>query len=168
MKKNIILLFLFLFIGVIQIGSAELVGVGIGTTEDEARKYSLQDLSMQIEVEVQSSVIDKLEELQSGGITVSSEYSQSIVFLKSEMPILGAKFDTIKKGKQFYCNTFLDSKNSLKLYEDRIIDIKNQIEKNVNQINSNISSQIKVDLTVNTITQIKQYYKLKKIGRAHV
>jgi len=87
-------------------------------------KQTTQDISLRIEADVQSEVIDKIEELKTNGITVNEEYAKSVVTIKSEIPLYGYTLSTYKKGKYWYCDAKLSTDSSLSIYYEKLKEVK--------------------------------------------
>jgi len=144
--------------------AATLTGNGIGDTEDNAKNQALQDLSMKIAVEVKSRIVDFTEE---GGVDKASsatEYSANIVDVKSEMPVLGAIFNTIvkqsKSGKNIYtCTAALDTDKSLPLYEKALKQLADKINSNIAAADKKKNTKAKSDILNAALTDIEQYNK---------
>ena len=143
--------------------AATLTGNGIGDTEDSAKNQALQDLSMKIAVEVKSRIVDFTEE---GGVDKASsatEYSANIVDVKSEMPVLGAIFDTNVKqtnsGKRIWtCTASLDTNTSLPLYEKSLKQLTDKINDNITAAEKK-KNKAKTDIFNTVLTDIEQYNK---------
>jgi len=147
----------------VKLFSLEITGVGISDTEDGAKKAALQDLSLRIEADVQTEVIDKIEELKTNGITVSDEYTKSVVNIKSEIPLYGYILNSYKKGKFWYCDAKLSTSSSLNIYSEKLKETKNEIDKNLSLLKTASGNRLKIDLASKNLTYIKQFYKLKTV-----
>ncbi|MBQ3923659.1 MAG: hypothetical protein II707_10200 [Spirochaetales bacterium] len=146
------------------INAATLTGNGVGETEDNAKNQALQDLSMKIAVEVKSRIVDFTEEGGVNKTSDSAEYSANIVDVKSEMPVLGAKFDTAVKqsnsGKRIYtCTATLDTDTSLPLYEKALAQLADKINSNIEAAEKKKNTKAKTDILNNALTDLEQYNK---------
>ena len=161
MKK--IFLSIIMICAAMIMNAATLTGNGIGDTEDSAKNQALQDLSMKIAVEVKSRIVDFTEE---GGVDKASsatEYSANIVDVKSEMPVLGAIFDTNVKqtnsGKRIWtCTASLDTNTSLPLYEKSLKQLTDKINDNITAAEKK-KNKAKTDIFNTVLTDIEQYNK---------
>jgi len=161
MKKKYYILVMAMFL--VKLFSLEITGIGISDTEDGAKKAALQDLSLRIEADVQTEVIDKIEELKTNGITVSDEYTKSVVNIKSEIPLYGYILNSYKKGKFWYCDAKLSTSSSLNIYSEKLKEAKNEIDKNLSLLKTASGNRLKIDLASKNLTYIKQFYKLKTV-----
>ncbi len=159
-KSCLLAAFFTLIFGVCQSEAKTIIGEGFGDTREEAKKAALSDLSSAIQVEVQSSFKSMLTEVNQK----VEEFTQNVITLKSELPILGAEYD-FRKGKQGQNSTaILDSDNVLKLYGAKIVEIKKNIKAYQALIDKSISRGEKYELYTELLTYLKQYYKHKTVA----
>lgn len=121
---------------------AEITGEGYGTTLEQARKQALSALSEAISVEIKS-------EFQSVETQQGLESSLSQIKSHSNLPILSANIETIKKTNEYYCQAKLSS-NELKYYEQKISTLLNKI------------SEIKTQLSDKKLNHEQQYSLLSQ------
>jgi len=160
LKSCLLVAFVTLVLGVCQSEAKVIIGEGVGTTRDEAKKAALSDLSSAIQVEVQSSFESMVKEVNQK----VEEFTQNVIKLKSELPILGAEYD-FRKGKHGQNSTaILDSDNVLKLYGAKIVEIKGNIETYRALIDKSVSRSEKYQLYTELLTSLKQYYKYKTVA----
>ncbi len=149
-----------LIFGVCPIQAKMIIGEGFGNTREEAKKAALSDLSSAIQVEVQSSFESLVREVNQK----VEEFTQNVIQLKSELPILGAEFDFRKvKGGQ-NSTAILDSGSVLRLYQAQLIEIKKNIDRYQELIEKSASRSEKYQMYAETLTYLKQYYKHKTVA----
>ena len=101
-----------LMLGVCQIEAKTIIGEGFGNTKEEAKKAALSDLSSAIQVEVQSCFESMVREVD----RKVEEFTENVITLKSELPILGAEYESWKGKDGEKSRAILASENVLKLY----------------------------------------------------
>ena len=146
------------------ISAATLTGTGTGSSEDSAKSMAMQDLTMKISVDVKSRIVDWTEEGGVGKASSSSEYSANLVDMASDMPVLGASFDTSwkpsKSGQRIYtCTISMDTASSLPLYEKAINEIINRINGNITAAKKKKNTKAKTDILETVLTDMTQYNK---------
>ncbi|MBR6060543.1 MAG: hypothetical protein IKP67_00595, partial [Spirochaetales bacterium] len=146
------------------ISAATLTGTGTGSSEDSAKSMAMQDLTMKISVDVKSRIVDWTEEGGVGKASSSSEYSANLVDMASDMPVLGASFDTSwkpsKSGQRIYtCTISMDTASSLPLYEKAIKEIINRINGNITAAKKKKNTKAKTDILETVLTDMTQYNK---------
>ncbi|MCI0500975.1 MAG: hypothetical protein L0Y61_04430, partial [Epsilonproteobacteria bacterium] len=117
MKKTILSLCL-----VQSLFGLEIVGLGYGT-ENDAKKSALDDLSHNIAVNVSSdytSFVSKDDKNYEKKVN-------KLITIKSELPILGAKFDYEAPSQTM--SVTLSQQNALTLYTTKLSELKMEIEK---------------------------------------
>lgn len=137
-----------------------IVGKGFGITREEAKKEALSDLSSNIQVEVQTSFESMVKEVN----RKVEEFTQNVITLKSELPILGAeyKFSRTRDGQK--STAILDSQAVLRLYTAQINEIKKNIDTLQRLIEKSPSRMEKYQLYTEILTGLKQYYKYKTVA----
>lgn len=120
--KKLILVTLFIFST--GIFARDLVGTGIGSTEVLARKHALEDLSTQIEVTVES-LFHKEETSYNDDI---DKYSKSVINLRANNVLLGVEYEVEEIGRDYSAKAII-SKNSLNLYEGKVMDLEENVTK---------------------------------------
>ncbi|KPK46349.1 MAG: hypothetical protein AMK74_00510 [Nitrospira bacterium SM23_35] len=160
LKSCLLVAFVALVLGVCQSEAKTIIGEGFGTTREEAKKAALSDLSSAIQVEVQSSFESMVKEVNQK----VEEFTQNVITLKSELPILGAEYE-FRKGRHGQNSTaILDSDNVLKLYGAKIVEIKQNMKTYQALIDKSISRSEKYQLYTELLTYLKQYYKYKTVA----
>lgn len=137
-----------------------IIGKGFGTTREEAKKEALSDLSSAIQVEVQSSFESMVKEVN----RKVEEFTQNVITLKSELPILGAEFEFSRTRDGQKSTAILNSEAVLSLYGAQINEIKKNIETLQRLIDKSSSRMEKYQLYTETLTGLKQYYKYKTVA----
>lgn len=160
LKRCLLVAFVTLIFGVCQSEAKIIIGEGFGTTREEAKKAALSDLSSAIQVEVQSSFESMVREVNQK----VEEFTQNVIKLKSELPILGAEYE-FRRGKHGQNSTaILDSDSVLKLYGAKIVEIKKNIKAYQALIDKSISRSEKYQFYTELLTYLKQYYKYKTVA----
>ncbi len=148
MKKTILSLCL-----VQSLFGLEIVGLGYGT-ENEAKKSALDDLSHNISVNVSSdysSFISKDDK---------ENYNKKVnklVTIKSELPILGAKFAYENQSEMMRAT--LEDKIALSLYTTKLGDFKIEIQKLLAKIETTKNNDEKYSLYELTLNLFNSYEK---------
>lgn len=159
-KSYLVVAFFTLIFGVFQSEAKTIIGEGFGNTREDAKKAALSDLSSAIQVEVQSCFESMVKEVNKK----VEEFTQNVIILKSELPILGAEYDFRKVKHGQNSTAILDSDNVLKLYRTKIIEIKENIETYRALIDKSISRSENYQLYTELLTSLKQYYKYKTVA----
>ncbi|MBP5706440.1 MAG: hypothetical protein J6W76_04070, partial [Spirochaetales bacterium] len=163
MKKNIISVLLLLS-SIAILSAATLSGTGSGESEDTAKSLAMQDLTMKISVDVKSRIVDFTEEGGVDKVSSATEYSANLIDLASEMPVLGASFDTNWKpsksgGRLYTCTVTMDTETSLPLYEKAINEIVSKIDGNIAAAQKKKNTKAKTDILDSVLTDMTQYNK---------
>ena len=159
-KSFLLVAFVTLVLGVCQSEAKVIIGEGFGDSREEAKKAALSDLSSAIQVEVQTCFESMVKEVNQK----VEEFTQNVITLKSELPILGAEYD-FRKGKDGQNSTaILDSDSVLKLYGAKIVEIKRNIKTYQALIDKSSSRSEKYQLYTELLTYLKQYYKYKTVA----
>jgi hypothetical protein len=145
---------------VYQSEAKTIIGKGFGITREEAKKEALSDLSSAIQVEVQSSFESMVKEVN----RKVEEFTQNVITLKSELPILGAEYKFSKTRGGQKSTAILDSQAVLRLYADQINEIKKNIDTLQSLIQKSPSRMEKYQLYTEILTSLKQYYKYKTVA----
>jgi len=159
MKKFLTIIFTLL-LGYNVSSAKGITGEGYGSTSAEAKKEALADLSQNIKVETQS--------MFSSIVTVKSddveELKKKVIHLKSDLPILGAKFTVMPMKDQFFVQASLDYKN-VKIYETELINIKTTTDKNSKQLAKCKTNTEKKMLLTEILTGIETYDKYRIVAQ---
>ena len=149
-----------LIFGVCPIEAKMIIGEGFGNTREEAKRAALSDLSSAIQVEVQTSFESLVREVNQK----VEEFTQNVIQLKSELPILGAEYDFRKvKGGQ-NSTAILDSGSVLRLYQAQLVEIKKNVDRYQELIGKSVSRSGKYQMYTEVLTYLKQYYKHKTVA----
>lgn len=127
LKKSLFLFcFFFLFFSESLFADfQEITGEGFGKTLAEAKNNAVSDLGLKIRVNVDTSII--IKKRKEDDFLVYKNVLQSIK-TKSSLPLFGINFSKpVKKGKDFYINSFFTSK-SKDIYKAKINETKVLIE----------------------------------------
>jgi hypothetical protein len=130
----------------------EIVGLGYGT-ENEAKKSALDDLSHNIAVNVSSdytSFVSKDDKNYDKKVN-------KLITIKSELPILGAKFAYEAPSQTM--SVTLSEQNALSLYTTKLNDLKTEIEKLNKKIESTKSNDEKYSLYELLLATLQSYDK---------
>lgn len=147
MKKTILSLCL-----IQSLFGLEIVGLGYGS-ENEAKKSALDDLSHNISVNVSSdytSFISKDDKNYNKKVN-------KLVTIKSELPILGAKF--VYEAPSQMMSVTLSKQNALALYTTKLNDLTNEIEKLNKKIETTKSNDEKYSLYEILLATLQSYEK---------
>jgi hypothetical protein len=154
------MIFVSLMLGLCPSEAKVIIGEGFGESREEAKKAALSDLSSAIQVEVESCFESMVKEVNQK----VEEFTQNVITLKSELPILGAEYE-FRKGKGGQNSTaILDSESVLNLYGAKIAQIKKNIETYQALIAQSTSRSEKYQLYSELLTCLKQYYKYKTVA----
>jgi hypothetical protein len=137
----------------------ELVGEGYGKNEMEARKSALADLSSAIQVQVQS-------EFESIEGEVQGEYYSDVkqlIHIKSDLPILGASYDSFPTKPEMLIRAALKSNNVLHLYDEKLKEITGEATSHLKALEEAKGNR-KHEIMNELITLIDQYYKYKTVA----
>ncbi len=145
---------------VYQSEAKTIIGKGFGITREEAKKEALSDLSSSIQVEVQSSFESMVKEVN----RKVEEFTQNVITLKSELPILGAEYQYSKTRDGQKSTAILNSESVVRLYGAQINEIKKNIDTLQRLIEKSSSRMEKYQLYTEILTGLKQYYKYKTVA----
>jgi len=159
-KSCLLVSFFVLIFGVCQIEAKTIIGEGFGDTREEAKKAALSDLSSAIQVEVQSSFQSMVKEVN----RKVEEFTQNVVSLKSELPILGAEYEFRRTKHGQNSTAILESDNVLRLYEAKLVEIKKDVDTYQGLIGKSASRSEKYQFYTEMLTCLKQYYKHKTVA----
>ncbi|MCK5779880.1 MAG: LPP20 family lipoprotein [Psychrilyobacter sp.] len=135
MKKILIIILLLLSTAISF--SKTLEGTGYGTSEQEAKKEALGDLSAQIQVTIKSNFSSN-KSLSNG---ISKKDLTSSVSTTSETKLLGVEFDIDKKWfRSQYTATATIDDTKISIYEKKANELRSLV--NVNFTNANDESNL--------------------------
>jgi len=86
-----------------QLLLSDVIGIGYGTTYQQAKQDALSDLSQNIKSEVITIIKTHTND--------NSSYTTSDIKVSSHLPILGAEFETVKKDKEIKIKAVLSKKH---------------------------------------------------------
>jgi hypothetical protein len=147
-------------LGAYQIEAKTIIGEGFGNTQEEAKKAALSDLSSAIQVEVQSCFESMVREVD----RKVEEFTENVITLKSELPILGAEYESWKGKDGQKSRAILASENVLKLYTAELIEIEKNVNSYQGLIDKSVSQSERYQLYTELLTYLKQYYKYKTVA----
>lgn len=161
--KNYCILILTVFLSFSQVFSIELTGEGYGKDKDLARKSALSSLSASIEIQVSSqfeSMISELSGSSTGGKSLTEEYVKEVIRTKSDLPILGAVYKSLPmEFKNYKEQASISSENVLTLYQTKLVQINNEIDKGVSLLKSAKNSTEKEVVLNNMLTNLNEFKK---------
>jgi hypothetical protein len=149
MKKLIFLLFL-----VVGLQAATIQGEGVNKNPVVAKKEALSDISSQISSKVTS-------EYKSYQAKLGDQYKESkekIINVSTNLPIKGAKFETIKEKNDCIKIIATLDKNSLKVYEESLRVLKDNID--------NLKNKTDYDSLELLLEKVQKFYKHKIVAIA--
>jgi len=158
--RHIIILLIVFIICCHNVYAGQISGFGFGESATDAKKEAIADLSQQIQVEVKSEF--------SSIIRVASEdvdeFKEKAINLKSDLPMLGIKYDVNNSGGQYYAEAILDDQ-SAKLYETKLKDIQNLINHNLMALDKSKLKSDKEKLLNGILTNLEQFYKYRIVAQ---
>lgn len=163
MKYAIRLIALLIIIIVLNLSPAfgkEIIGEGYGKTEELAKKTALADLSSAIQVEVKSDFESIVGQVGKEEINKVKE----VVNIKSDLPILGADFESFPFKPDVLVRALLRSETALKLYEEKMSELKREIASNRKALEETSSADRKHEILNHILTLIDQFYKYKIVA----
>lgn len=160
MKRLMVLLILISMTGVPNVLAQRISGTGFGKTLEEARHEALAELSQMIRVEVKS----EFSRVQTQKNTELDELKTKIIQLKSDLPILGARFSALTSKEGFMVDAVLDDTADT-LYVAEVKKITTLITRNLAALDQTPSRASRVTLFQSILTQIEQYYKLRIVAQ---
>ncbi|MCG8572297.1 MAG: hypothetical protein MJB14_19360 [Spirochaetes bacterium] len=159
--KRMAILFLVLFTMQFYLSSIEITGTGYGDTREESKKYALADLSSYIEIEVKSEAKEIIREIEKNNNSSVSSISESIVQVKSDLPLLGVEFVTVKSKNKFITTAILNSNKSLPLYKMKLIELKKELDKDIELSKKNTDQNQKYQILMRMYSNVQLFQKFK-------
>ena len=159
MKKIIVCLFLMLFISQYSF-ALELIGIGYGKSEREAKKDALADLSSLIRVEVKTKFFKKYTK-------TGSKYTKDVknlILTESDLPILGVQYNMFAAKSELMAEAHLNPKKVKKMYKDELDTTYNNIHKSLELLEKTKSDDVKYQILSDLLTLIDSYTKYKAVG----
>lgn len=148
--------------------AAQLSGQGWGDTEAAAKREALSNLSSRISVTVRSKVKNKkiissktVDQKRSDSVNQVAENS---VETESELPILGAEFNSQKADGRFVVEVVLDSARSRTLYDQRLNELRQQIAALNARFGMTQGNEAQYHLLMDMLTQLEEYKKLNTVA----
>lgn len=138
----------------------EITGSGLGSTEAEAKKSALADLSSAIEANVKSDT--ELITKEAGGKS-SVEYKEEIR-LKTDLPILGAQFNLSSGKSGITARAMLSTEGSLGLYEEKLKTLSRELNETLSAAASETDKSRQYALYADALTLIDRYEKHKIVA----
>jgi hypothetical protein len=161
MKKKFVsnVLMLSVFIGLPQSGlSAVFEGVGYGTTQQEAHKLSLEDLSAQLYVKVEST-------FSKASDSTGASYASQKLIVSSHLPLMGVKTETKKTDSGDYqAQSILDASKSMDAYQEKLRSLSSEIA----TLKSTLDKQrgeAKEQTLNQLVTLLTEYEKFRLVAR---
>ncbi|GAB6097802.1 hypothetical protein JCM14469_40560 [Desulfatiferula olefinivorans] len=135
-------------------------GTGFGNTLEEARSEALAELSQMIRVEVKS----EFSSVQTQKNEALDELKTKVLHLKSDLPILGARFSSLTAKDGFMVDAMLDQ-GSVPLYTQALEKIVGEINGNLASLDGDLPRSEKVALLQSILSLIDQYYKMRIVAQ---
>lgn len=135
-------------------------GIGYASLESEAQKEALADLSNRISVNVKS-------DFQTITKALGSQYSKSnekVINLSSDLPIVGAVFDTLVGNTLVKTTAILDSATSLKLYDSELKRVYKEISHGLLELETIKNDNSKYTILNSLLSNIQSYQKYKVVA----
>lgn len=167
--KRICQLLALLFLLTNQVAySAEIVGTGRGSTEAEARREALSDLSSRISITVRSN----FKSTQTVNSLISEKKNAETVFqaavktmeTNSELPILGAEFASSAEGSQVSVNAILETSKSLPLYTARLSELQARMLSLNKQVSNEKNGAAQYASIMDIFTLLDEFKKLNTVN----
>lgn len=147
-----------------EVNAMQLAGEGYGKTEKEAKHAALADLSTSIEANVQSEFKQILKVVGHGDKEQIEEASQNLIQVKSQLPILGAKFTLLPAKKEILAKAILDSTTALVLYEAKLKDLIKEADHYNFKLEKGRSSGREYDTLLDLLALTQRFYKYKIVA----
>ncbi len=148
--------------------AAQLTGQGWGDTEAAAKREALADISSRISVTVRSklknkkTITSKIDDQKRSDSV--NQVAESTVETESELPILGAEFNSQKAGEKFFVEATLDDARSQRLYEQRLSELRQQIAAAHGRFAKTQGNEAQYYLLMEMLTQLEEYKKLNTVA----
>lgn len=154
-KKIFFFLSIIVFFN-INLFAKTILGISYAKNYQDAKKEALGDLANNISVEVKtdSSLVTNLKE-----DSLSKEYKKSIS-LSSNLPILGISFE--KDGDRYIAS--ISTKNSLRLYVNKLITLKESIDKGFLKLKDTKDDDMKFNILNRLLNEIESFNKHKLVA----
>jgi hypothetical protein len=144
-----------------QIACAQpITGMGYGKTKHEAKQEALADLSQNIQVDIKSE-FSSMKTVR--GDDFNEKRSNSIN-LKSNLPLLGVKFDITDFKDKYFVEAKLEY-NTLILYEKELRNIKKSINRNLAIEKKAQSNSEKASILEAILTDLDQFNKYRIVAK---
>lgn len=118
MKSYIFIISIFLSV---SLQATTFVGDGVGSSQKEAKKESLADLSFAIKSEVKSS-------FSSAADSQGRKSSKKLLKVSSNLPIIGSEFEVSKVAADYKAISTLDASKARPLYDDKLKTLYQEID----------------------------------------
>jgi len=138
-------------------------GVGFAATEKEAKKEALADLAQNIKSEVRSTFESTTTDNTSILIAHSAS-SKSSINISSNLPILGAEFNSIGKKDEVKVIALLSSKKVNRLYLHKLQNLNSEINLLLKEIEALKSESLKLTLYENIFSLLKEYDRYESVA----
>jgi len=141
---------------------ANISGVGIGQTQDLAKKEALADLSRTIKSEVRSNFesTTRVKNDNDDGTTASS----SNIKVSSNLPILGVDFSDIFIDEGAKIEASLSPTKVSRLYTKKLQNLNDEIESNTKEIKKAKSNSLKLKLYEELYSLLKDYDRYESVA----
>jgi len=163
MRKLFFINFLILIMFCSSSFAIELIGEGFGANEKEAKDEAMADLSAGIYANVSSSFEKIIKTNPSNDV---KQHAKKVLQIKSDLPIIGADFNSSKKGMGYDVKAILRPEQVLKQYTEKLNQIMKEKNKLVVLIGKEDKKSEKHRMLLRLLTLVDSYYKHKTVAVA--
>ncbi len=122
----------------------QFTGDGYGSTEIEARKEALADLSSALQAELYTKYEEKANQLK--------------------LSVMGVDFIFQDKVDEVYARAVLDSQKALRFYKTKLKEIHREIKTNQKKIQKRMSKKRQYNILTDLLTEIEQFDMYKSVA----
>jgi hypothetical protein len=134
-------------------------GTGYGQTAKEAKEEALGELSHNIKIEVRSE-FKKVTTVKNARL---DEFKTQSIYLKSDLPVIGAEFTTIPSNEGVTIEATLDF-NRVRLYESELQKSSARINKNMEEYNKASANSEKAAFLKAILTDLDLFAKYRIVA----
>lgn len=141
---------------------ADVSGVGVGKTEQVAKKEALVDLGRNIKSEVRSNFEEKIEVI--GDDDEGKTKLLSNTKISSNLPILGVEFNNLFVDEGAKIEAYLSPTRVTKLYKQKLKNLKTEINSSIAEIKKADSNTLKLKLYEELYSLLKDYDRYESVA----
>ncbi len=132
---------------------ADIVGIGYGATNKEAKKEALADLAQNIKSEVVST-FESTTKSNNGAVSKNLLVRTKI---SSSLPILGAEISYVSDKSDIKATAVLKPNNSLQLYMRKLVTLRNQMSSTQALYKKETNKSTKLSLLQKLLTLLDEF-----------